>query len=110
MRRTPLLAIAALAAMLVACRPKGKTDEAFRPIAVGELVPDFAVRTLAGDSARVTAARHTGPPARVVRRQPARRAAFADACPARRRAGAQVGRHRAPVRRRTAAPVVTPPR
>lgn len=39
-----------------ACKPNADSDEAFRPIAVGELVPEYAVRTLAGDSARVTAA------------------------------------------------------
>jgi cytochrome c biogenesis protein CcmG/thiol:disulfide interchange protein DsbE len=52
-RHIPILAVAAIATMLVACKPNGNTDEAFRPIAVGERVPDFAVRTLAGDSARV---------------------------------------------------------
>jgi thiol-disulfide isomerase/thioredoxin len=53
-RQIPVLAIAAIASVFVACRPNANADEAFRPIAVGELVPDFAVRTLAGDSARVT--------------------------------------------------------
>ena len=35
-----------------ACKPDGG-EEAFRPIAVGEPVPEFTVRTLAGDSARI---------------------------------------------------------
>jgi thiol-disulfide isomerase/thioredoxin len=37
------------------CKPNADADDAFRPIAVGELVPEFAVRTLAGDSARIAA-------------------------------------------------------
>lgn len=36
-----------------ACRPDADKDEAFRPIAVGEPVPEFAVRTLQGDTARI---------------------------------------------------------
>jgi len=36
-----------------ACRPNADRDEAFRPIAVGEPVPEYTVRTLAGDSARI---------------------------------------------------------
>lgn len=43
-------AVAALTAG--ACTPNAG-DEAFRPIAVGEPVPEFTVRTLAGDSARI---------------------------------------------------------
>lgn len=42
----------AIIAMTLACAGQG-SDEAFRPIAVGEPVPEFAVRTLAGDSARI---------------------------------------------------------
>ena len=45
------LAVAALT--LAACKPNGAKDEAFRPIAVGEPVPEFTVRTLSGDSASV---------------------------------------------------------
>jgi cytochrome c biogenesis protein CcmG/thiol:disulfide interchange protein DsbE len=52
-RRIRVLAIAAIAVTLTACRPNADGDEAFRPIAVGELVPELTVRTLAGDSARV---------------------------------------------------------
>jgi thiol-disulfide isomerase/thioredoxin len=37
------------------CRPNADTDEAFRPIAVGEPVPEFSVRTLDGDTARIEA-------------------------------------------------------
>jgi cytochrome c biogenesis protein CcmG/thiol:disulfide interchange protein DsbE len=54
-RRVPLLTIAAVAVMLTACKPNADGDEAFRPIAVGELVPELTVRTLTGDSARVAA-------------------------------------------------------
>ena len=46
----------ALLGPLGACKPNADSDDAFRPIAVGELVPEYAVRTLEGDSARVTAA------------------------------------------------------
>jgi thiol-disulfide isomerase/thioredoxin len=42
--------MAALALVLLAC---GGTAERFRPLAVGEPVPRYAARTLAGDSARV---------------------------------------------------------
>ena len=52
-RRIPLLGLAAIVGLLGGCRPNAAGDEAFRPIAVGEPVPEFAVRTLAGDSARV---------------------------------------------------------
>ena len=51
-RRMLAVASAAAALALAACTPNGK-EEAFRPIAVGEPVPEFAVRTLAGDSARI---------------------------------------------------------
>jgi len=37
------------------CRPNADRDEAFRPIAVGEPVPEFTVRTLERDSARIAA-------------------------------------------------------
>jgi cytochrome c biogenesis protein CcmG, thiol:disulfide interchange protein DsbE len=43
----------ALAAVAGACKPNGDAEQAFRPIAVGELVPNFTVATLAGDSARI---------------------------------------------------------
>jgi thiol-disulfide isomerase/thioredoxin len=46
------VAIAVAALALAGCRP-GPDDEPFRPIAVGELVPELTVRTLDGDSARV---------------------------------------------------------
>ena len=46
-----LIATLVLAAVS-ACKPNG-ADEAFRPIAVGQPVPEYAVRTLGGDSARV---------------------------------------------------------
>jgi thiol-disulfide isomerase/thioredoxin len=48
-----LLAAAMTAATLGGCKPNANGDEAFRPIAVGALVPEFAVPTLNGDSARV---------------------------------------------------------
>ena len=54
LRRRALLAgmvVVALAA--AACKPNGAQDEAFRPIAVGEPVPEFTVRTLGGDSASI---------------------------------------------------------
>ncbi len=37
----------------VGCRPNAAREEAFRPIAVGQPVPAFTVRTLQGDSARI---------------------------------------------------------
>lgn len=46
---------AAAVATIAACKPGANSDEAFRPIAVGEPVPDFTVRTLEGDSARIAA-------------------------------------------------------
>jgi thiol-disulfide isomerase/thioredoxin len=52
--RTAWLVAAALVAVTIGgCGPNA--DEAFRPIAVGEPVPEFAVRTLAGDSAQIAA-------------------------------------------------------
>lgn len=42
-------------AIAVGCRPNAGRDEAFRPIAVGQPVPEFTVRTLQGDSARIAA-------------------------------------------------------
>lgn len=42
-----------MAASASGCKPNGESNEAFRPIAVGELVPEYQVRTLEGDSARV---------------------------------------------------------
>ena len=44
---------ALLVAMSAACKPHGDKEEAFRPIAVGQQVPQLAVRTLEGDTARV---------------------------------------------------------
>jgi len=49
------IAVVAAAATITACKPDADSDEAFRPIAVGEPVPEFTVRTLAGDSARIAA-------------------------------------------------------
>jgi thiol-disulfide isomerase/thioredoxin len=49
------VAVVAAVAGLTACKPDGDSDEAFRPIAVGEPVPEFTVRTLEGDSARIAA-------------------------------------------------------
>jgi thiol-disulfide isomerase/thioredoxin len=46
---------AAAVATITACTSGANSDEAFRPIAVGEPVPDFTVRTLEGDSARIAA-------------------------------------------------------
>jgi thiol-disulfide isomerase/thioredoxin len=51
-RRVTALAIAGVTVGAAACKPNG-SEEAFRPIAVGEPVPEFTVRTLAGDSARI---------------------------------------------------------
>ena len=42
-------------AAAVDCTPKADRDEAFRPIAIGQPVPEFTVRTLQGDSARIAA-------------------------------------------------------
>ena len=39
----------------IRCKPNADQDEAFRPIAVGQLVPELTVRTLEGDSARIAA-------------------------------------------------------
>lgn len=49
------IAVVAAAAAVTACKPGADSDEAFRPIAVGEPVPEFTVRTLGGDSARIAA-------------------------------------------------------
>lgn len=51
-RRVAALMTAVGAIVAAACTPNGK-EEPFRPIAVGEPVPEFAVRTLAGDTARI---------------------------------------------------------
>ena len=39
----------------IGCKPNADQDEAFRPIAVGQLEPELTVRTLEGDSARIAA-------------------------------------------------------
>ena len=39
----------------VGCKSNADREEAFRPIAVGQPVPEFTVRTLQGDSARIAA-------------------------------------------------------
>jgi len=52
-RLTTLVAVVAVAGA-TACTPNaGDAEEKFRPIAVGEPVPEFTVRTLQGDSARI---------------------------------------------------------
>lgn len=48
-----LAAATLLIGLTEACSGSGPADEKFRPIAVGEPVPEFTVRTLAGDSARI---------------------------------------------------------
>jgi len=55
MRRITVLASMATIVGLVACKPNATGEEKFRPIAVGEPVPEFAVRTLKGDTARIAA-------------------------------------------------------
>lgn len=50
-----VLAFALAIATAVSCKPNADRDETFRPIAVGELVPAFTVRTLEGDSVRIAA-------------------------------------------------------
>jgi thiol-disulfide isomerase/thioredoxin len=52
-KRVAQLSVALLVAMSAACKPNGETEEAFRPIAVGQQVPQLAVPTLEGDTARV---------------------------------------------------------
>ena len=47
------VALATLALLTTACGTAGSDDEKFRPIAVGEPVPEFTVRTLGGDSASI---------------------------------------------------------
>ena len=53
-RRLAAMAMVSFVALgSASCKPNDGSDEAFRPIAVGELVPEFSVRTLEGDSARI---------------------------------------------------------
>lgn len=54
-RRSPWFGITAVAvvALAAACAGSGDADEPFRPIAIGEPVPELTVRTLAGDTARI---------------------------------------------------------
>jgi cytochrome c biogenesis protein CcmG/thiol:disulfide interchange protein DsbE len=52
-RRVATLLSVAVIAAAGACKPNGSSEEKFRPIAVGEPVPEFTVRTLQGDSARI---------------------------------------------------------
>jgi cytochrome c biogenesis protein CcmG, thiol:disulfide interchange protein DsbE len=54
-RRAALLASILAVAAGGACKPNAGVEEKFRPIAVGEPVPEMAVRTLQGDSARIAA-------------------------------------------------------
>ncbi|HTK53656.1 MAG TPA: TlpA disulfide reductase family protein [Gemmatimonadaceae bacterium] len=48
-------AIVCVAVGAVGCKPNAGREEAFRPIAVGQPVPELTVRTLQGDSVRVAA-------------------------------------------------------
>lgn len=52
-RRVALLASIVAVVGTVACKPNASGEEKFRPIAVGELVPELTVRTLQGDSAKI---------------------------------------------------------
>ena len=52
-KRLATLSVAIVVATSAACMPNGEKEEAFRPIAVGQQVPELAVRTLEGDTARV---------------------------------------------------------
>lgn len=52
-RRIATVLTIGVAGIAAACRPNADRDEPFRPIAVGEPVPEFTVRTLQGDSARI---------------------------------------------------------
>jgi thiol-disulfide isomerase/thioredoxin len=54
-QRITLLATLATVVGLSACQPNASGEEKFRPIAVGEPVPELAVRTLQGDTARIEA-------------------------------------------------------
>ena len=53
MRRLATVVFAIVTTGAAACKPNAGGDEQFRPIAVGEAVPEFTVRTLQGDSARI---------------------------------------------------------
>ena len=52
-RRALLVTTSLIAAVAASCKPSAEGEEAFRPIVVGEPVPEFTVRTLQGDSARI---------------------------------------------------------
>ena len=52
-RRLATLVAIVASAGAAACTPNADAEEKFRPIAVGEPVPEFTVRTLEGDSARI---------------------------------------------------------
>lgn len=54
-RLTLFAAVCFVAATAGGCKRTGAAEEKFRPIAIGEPVPEFTVRTLAGDSARIAA-------------------------------------------------------
>lgn len=54
-RGRALLAVVFAISAVTGCKPNADREEAFRPIAVGEPVPEFTVRTLKGDSARIAA-------------------------------------------------------
>lgn len=54
-RHALLLATATIIAAGAGCKPNASAENASRPIAVGETVPELTVRTLSGDSARVAA-------------------------------------------------------
>ena len=50
------VAMVALAATLAGCAPNAKDQRpAARPVAMGELVPELAIRTIEGDSVRIAA-------------------------------------------------------
>jgi thiol-disulfide isomerase/thioredoxin len=51
----PGFAVALALAAVAGCAPNDDAGERFRPLAIGEPVPELVVRTLAGDSVRVGA-------------------------------------------------------
>jgi thiol-disulfide isomerase/thioredoxin len=53
LKRVAQLSAALVVATASACKPNAEKEESFRPIAVGQQVPQLTVRTLEGDTARV---------------------------------------------------------
>jgi|SRR4051812_10718447 cytochrome c biogenesis protein CcmG/thiol:disulfide interchange protein DsbE len=53
--RVPAALVCVAVGATVGCKPNAAREESFRPIAVGQPVPEFTVRTLQGDSARIAA-------------------------------------------------------